>query len=126
MRKGFDGSQVVTILNNDGISGASRTISLPSSNKTGFAAGDIVTDVISCKNSTVDSKGDLQVTISGGMPVIFYAAKNLVNSGFCINGTTIVPPVINLDPPKNVGNTVGSGLGMLPFVGLFSLLLMLW
>jgi alpha-amylase len=103
MRKGFDGSQVVTVLANDGILGASRTITLQNANKTGFLAGDVVTDVISCTNSTVDEKGDLTVTIKGGMPSVFYLASHLVGTTICFNGTTVNPNIVSMDPPHKNG-----------------------
>jgi len=47
-----------------------------------------VTDVVRCKNVTVDGSGNLDVTVAGGLPNVFYPAKLLSGSTICNNGVT--------------------------------------
>ena len=93
LRKGNNGAQVITVINNDGASGQARNITLPSAS-TGFAAGDVLTEVVSCKNTTVDASGNLDITIQNGLPNVFYPAKLLVGSTICVNGTTTLPAAV--------------------------------
>jgi alpha-amylase len=86
-RKGNDTSAVITIINNDGLGGSSRNITL-GSESTGFGAGEAVTEVVSCKNVTVDSSGNLDVNIKSGLPMVFYKAELLKGTTICINGKT--------------------------------------
>lgn len=85
MRKGWDGSQVVGVFTNKGASG-SGSLTLTSS-MTGFTAGQAVVDVMSCTSFTTDSSGSLAVTISGGLPRVFYPSAKLSGSGIC--GSTV-------------------------------------
>ena len=81
MRKGYDGRQVVTVLNNDGENGATRTLSL-SNGQTGYNSSMEVTDIISCTNSTVDGDGVLEITVEKGLPNVFFPASLLAEQGF--------------------------------------------
>ncbi|KAI9931269.1 hypothetical protein ASPWEDRAFT_34175 [Aspergillus wentii DTO 134E9] len=80
MRKGTDGSQIITVLSNLGSSGNSYTLSLDG---TGYTAGQTVTEVYSCTNVTVDSNGKVPVSMSSGEPRVFYPADHLNGSGIC-------------------------------------------
>jgi hypothetical protein len=91
MRKGYDGRQVITVLNNDGEGGASRQLSL-SNEQTGYNASMVVTDIISCTNSTVDDNGTLGVVIANGLPTVFYPASLLADSIICHSSTTTTHP----------------------------------
>lgn len=91
MRKGYDGRQVITVLNNDGESGTSRSLSL-SNEKTGYNGSIMVTDVINCTNSTVDGNGTLEVTIANGLPNVFYPARLLADSTICHSTRTATVP----------------------------------
>ncbi|KUI56593.1 Alpha-amylase A type-3 [Cytospora mali] len=82
MRKGFAGNQVVGVYSNVG-SSASTTVTLEAAD-TGFTASQALTDVLSCTSFTADSSGDLSVTISGGLPRVFYPTSALSGSGICV------------------------------------------
>lgn len=86
MRKGSDGYQVVGLFTNTGSSG-SPSVTLTAS-MTGFTAGEAVVDVMSCTTFTTDSDGSLYVTLSGGVPRVFYPSARLTGSGICALGTS--------------------------------------
>ncbi|CAI7606901.1 unnamed protein product [Penicillium bialowiezense] len=69
MRKGFDNSQTITVLSNLGSGGNSYSLSLPN---TGYKAGTKLTEIITCSSVTVDSNGNVPVSMAGGEPRIFY------------------------------------------------------
>lgn len=81
MRKGFAGNQVVGVYSNLG-SGGSTTVTLTAAD-TGFTAGQALTDVMSCTSFTAGSSGDLSVTITGGLPRVFYPTSALSGSSIC-------------------------------------------
>ncbi|KAK7719915.1 hypothetical protein SLS64_002096 [Diaporthe eres] len=81
MRKGNTGSQVVGVYSNVG-SGSSTTVTLTGAN-TGFTSGQALTDVMSCTSFTAGSSGNLAVTISSGVPRVFYPTAQLSGSGIC-------------------------------------------
>lgn len=81
MRKGFDGSQVIGVFTNAGSNG-SPSVTLASS-QTGFTANQALIDVMSCTAATADSSGSLSVTLSGGLPRIYYPVAGLSGSGIC-------------------------------------------
>lgn len=79
LRKGTNGSQLITLLTNVGSSGDSFTLNISG---TGFSSGDVLTELISCTNITVGDDGDVSVTIvQGGIPSILYLATELTGSG---------------------------------------------
>ena len=84
MRKGREGSQVIGVFTNKGSSG-SASVTL-SSSATGFASGQSVVDVMSCSTFTTDSSGSLSVSLSGGIPRVFYPSSKLSGSGICGSG----------------------------------------
>lgn len=86
-RKGNDTSTVITVITNDGLGGSSRNITL-GNDSTGFVAGEAVTEVVSCKNTTVDSSGNLDVNIQSGLPMVFYKTELLKGTMICVNGRT--------------------------------------
>lgn len=86
MRKGYDGYQVIGVFTNTGSSG-SPSVTLTTS-MTGFTAGEAVVDVMSCTTFTADSSGSLDVTLSGGLPTVFYPSVTLSGSGICGSGTS--------------------------------------
>ncbi|KAJ5089846.1 glycoside hydrolase superfamily [Penicillium argentinense] len=77
--KGTEGLQVLLLLSNQGASGKPYSMTLPFS----FNAGTHVTEVLNCKNYTVDSQGELQVDMDAGEPRVFYPTKYLEGSGLC-------------------------------------------
>lgn len=114
MRKGFDGSQVITVLTNEGEGADSHTLNLKN---TGFSAGEKVMEVLICKEQTVQSDGTINVAMKDGQPNVFYPSKALSGSKICQPGSS---------HPKS-----GSGSGssrkvfgdspILAFVGVLSL-----
>ena len=122
MRKGYDGRQVITVLNNDGENGASRRLSL-SNEQTGYNASMVVTDIVSCTNTTVDGNGTLEVVIANGLPKVFYPAT-LVDSMNCPRRTTTtLPSALSTatSKPKNSGT-----VKVTDWSGLVALEICLW
>ncbi|KAF2769699.1 alpha-amylase [Teratosphaeria nubilosa] len=81
MRKGLT-TPVISVWTNSGASGSSYSITLTSS-ETGFSAGQSVTELLTCTTSTTDSQGSLTVTISGGLPNVFYPSSALSGDSLC-------------------------------------------
>ncbi|KAI9831415.1 MAG: hypothetical protein M1826_003588 [Phylliscum demangeonii] len=80
MRKGFDGNQIITVLSNLGASGPAYTFSLGT---TGFTPGQIVLEVLTCSNVTVDASSKIAVQMGAGLPKIYYPLSQLTGSGIC-------------------------------------------
>lgn len=80
MRKGFDGSQTITVLTNAGAGAESSTLSLPD---TGFSSGAKLTEIITCESVTVDDSGNVPVPMSGGEPRILYPSSLVADSKLC-------------------------------------------
>jgi alpha-amylase len=101
--------QAVTVLNNVGSSGPTYNITLGST-ATGYAAGDLLTEVVSCRNTTVDSDGNLNIAISDGLPSVFYPTKLLTGSAICKDGTTTfkAPPLTTTAGSTNPTRTGSS------------------
>jgi alpha-amylase len=83
MRKGVAGSQVVGVFSNKGASGSS-SFTLASA-KSGFTAGQSLTDILSCKTYTADSSGNVVISITGGAPLALYSTSRLSGSGLCVS-----------------------------------------
>jgi alpha-amylase len=82
MRKG----PVVSVYNNRGTNGAgSFTLS---SSISGFTSSQSVTEILTCKTSSADSSGNLAITITGGLPQVFYPTSSLAGSGICTGAST--------------------------------------
>jgi alpha-amylase len=80
MRKGFDGEQVITVLTNLGAGGKEYSLSIP---KTGFKAGDKLTEIVSCASVTVAEGGEVPVPMAGGEPRILLPTSLLKGSSLC-------------------------------------------
>lgn len=80
MRKGFNGNQVITVLNNQGSSGPNYTFLL---GNTGYTSGQHLIEVLSCSSVTVDENGNIPVNMNQGLPRVFYSALQLSGSGIC-------------------------------------------
>ncbi|BCS20599.1 alpha-amylase [Aspergillus puulaauensis] len=80
MRKGNNGTQVVTVLTNAGAGGNSYTLSLPD---TGYSAGAALTEVLSCTDITVSDNGEVPVPMESGLPRVLYPTAKLEGSGIC-------------------------------------------
>jgi len=81
MRKGNNDTQVIGVFNNYGASGSGNFTLLSTSS--GFDAGMNVTDVLACDSFTTDDKGDLDIEIGGGVPMVLYSSTQLEGSGVC-------------------------------------------
>ncbi|KAI9368799.1 glycoside hydrolase superfamily [Aspergillus egyptiacus] len=80
MRKGYDGSQTITVLTNNGAGSGSYTFSLAG---TGYEAGLVLTEVYSCQRVTVAADGSVPVRMENGLPRVFYPSSRLEGSGIC-------------------------------------------
>jgi alpha-amylase len=80
MRKGNDGSQLTTVLSNQGASGGSYTVSVTG---TGYSAGQQLTELLSCTTVTVDGSGNVPVAMASGLPRVFYPTSLLSGSHPC-------------------------------------------
>ncbi|KAJ6096647.1 alpha-amylase [Penicillium sp. IBT 16267x] len=80
MRKGYNGTQTITVLSNLGESGSEYTLTLSDA---GFVAGLAVTEIFTCSSITVDDSGDVAVPMSSGEPRILYPSSELSGSTLC-------------------------------------------
>jgi alpha-amylase len=80
MRKGYSGSQTITVLSNLGENGSSYTLSLPD---TEFKAGDKLMEIITCTSVTVDSSGKVPVPMAKGQPRILYPSSLIQGASLC-------------------------------------------
>lgn len=80
MRKGSDGSQLITVLSNQGSSGSSYTLSVPG---TGYSPGEQLTELLSCTTVAVDGSGNVPVAMASGLPRVFYPSSLLSGSHPC-------------------------------------------
>jgi alpha-amylase len=80
MRKGFDGSQIITILTNVGADAGSSTVSVPN---TGYTAGAAVTEIYTCEEFIVSDDGEVSLPMESGLPRVLYPKANLEGSGIC-------------------------------------------
>lgn len=80
MRKGFNGSQVVTVLNNNGNTTADFMLGV---NGHDFPPGTQLMEVLSCTNLTVDSAGSIDLPMGKGKSKIMYPTSLLYNSSLC-------------------------------------------
>ena len=67
--------------------GSSESATLPSST-TGWSAGTAVIDAVGCANYTTDSSGNLQVTLSSGLPKVLIASSSKGNVCAAANTTS--------------------------------------
>jgi alpha-amylase len=78
LRKGNDGSQVVTVLTNDGEKGKAYNLAL-----TGHGFNASVTEIFSCKEYTVGDDGVISLPMEAGEPKVLYPTDLLYRSGLC-------------------------------------------
>lgn len=110
LRKG----SVVSVHNNRGANGAgSFTLS---SSASGFTAGQSVTEVLTCKSYSTDSSGNLAVSITGGLPQVFYSTSALSGSGICA-GTSTSTLVTTARPTTAGGSCVTASSVAVTFIG---------
>lgn len=82
MRKG----SVVSVHNNRGANGAAP-LTL-SSSATGFTSGQSVMEILTCNASSADSNGNIAISITGGLPQVFYPTSALSGSDICVGAST--------------------------------------
>ena len=82
LRKGFDGSQSVTLVTNQGGNGAKYTIGL-GSDQTGWSQGDEVYELLGCGGVTIGNNGTFFVTVQGGVGQIWVEKSLAIGSGIC-------------------------------------------
>ncbi|KAL4909110.1 hypothetical protein BDW74DRAFT_77705 [Aspergillus multicolor] len=80
MRKGYDGSQVITVLTNAGSGAGSSTFY---AQNTGYTAGTQLIEIYTCQDITVSSNGEVPVPMQGGSPRVLYPRSKVVGSGIC-------------------------------------------
>ncbi|KAK3676020.1 hypothetical protein LTR78_004212 [Recurvomyces mirabilis] len=83
MRKGPSGDQVITVLNNNGITSA--YFSLPIGGHD-FPPGTQLTEILTCATMTVNDTSFLNVEMFAGTPKILYPSHLLQNSSLCGKG----------------------------------------
>lgn len=86
MRKGKDGSQLISVLSN---LGSNSTQQIYVSN-TGFSADSEVYEIISCKSSTTDSEGNLWITVTGD-PQVYVSETFISGSSICNKTVSSLP-----------------------------------
>lgn len=79
-RKGYDGNQVITILNNNGANNQNFTLTVPGS---GFPIGANVTEVVSCTTTVAGSNGTLTAVVSNGMPAVYASSQIVARTTIC-------------------------------------------
>jgi alpha-amylase len=80
IRKGVEGSQVITLLTNNGASSGRYELDIK---RHGYDEGTAMMDVLSCKELTVDDKGTLVVPMNKGLPKVMVPTDLLEGSGLC-------------------------------------------
>jgi alpha-amylase len=115
LRKGYAGSQVITILSNKGESGEDYTLTL---GDTGYASGTELMEVVGCTNITVDKSGDVAVPMGEGAPRILYPAALVQNPAICnpehysnATSTSSASPS-STSKPKKSGAAPGAGIAV--------------
>lgn len=83
MRKGINGAQVVTVLNNNGESTDDFELYITSGHD--WTSGTTVTEVLTCTDITVNGTGCLTVPMGQGKPKVMYPKHLLKDSGLCGN-----------------------------------------
>lgn len=78
LRKGNDGSQVVTIVNSDGENGEKYDLDLTNH---GFNAS--VTEIFTCEQYEVGDDGVITIPMEAGEPRVLYPSDLLYGSGLC-------------------------------------------
>ncbi|TVY90865.1 Alpha-amylase [Lachnellula willkommii] len=101
MRKGDSGFQLISVFTNTGASG-NPSITL-SSTETGFNSSQALIEVMSCTSATTDSSGNLAVTLTGGLPGVFFPKSLLTGSGIC---SSITASSISAAAPTAVASSI--------------------
>lgn len=79
-RKGVEGRQIIMLLSSQG---AKNTQPYPVHLLSSYNAGMAVTDVLGCRNYTVDGNGQLTISMEKGEPHVFFPTDLMPGSGLC-------------------------------------------
>ncbi|OAX80092.1 hypothetical protein ACJ72_05585 [Emergomyces africanus] len=79
IRKGAEGHHVTTVYSNQGEKGGDWRLDL----RITYTPGTVVTELLSCRNYTVDWQGTIGVQMSKGLPRVLFPAHQLDGSGLC-------------------------------------------
>ncbi|KAK0851648.1 hypothetical protein LTR03_003905 [Friedmanniomyces endolithicus] len=85
MRKGPTGEQVITVLNNNGVTAAYFLLEMTGH---GFKPGTHLTEIQTCASITINETGFLNVPMFAGTPKILYPTDLLHNSTLCNSSTS--------------------------------------
>jgi alpha-amylase len=93
MRKGKEGSQVITLLTNNGAKSGNYKLDI---RRHGYDEGTSMIEVLTCKTLKVDEDGTIVVPMNKGLPKVLVATDMLEGSGLC--GTKQTTPTQNASP----------------------------
>ncbi|TLD34659.1 putative alpha-amylase a type-1 2 protein [Venturia nashicola] len=79
-RRGSSKSQIVSILTNNGGNSTTPEVKVE---RSGFAPGTILMDIVACKEVAVGQDGVLRVTMADGNPKVLFPVALLGSSGIC-------------------------------------------
>ncbi|KAJ5158950.1 Alpha-amylase [Penicillium coprophilum] len=113
--KGVQGRQVVMVLSSQSSTSPAYSIDLAVS----YNAGTRVTDVLACKNYTVDNLGTLRVPMAQGEPRVFFPTNFLDGSGLCGHSSGN----ISLAQLKTHSGFTSAGVQLISSTGLATFLL---
>lgn len=103
--KGVEGMQVLILLSNQGSGGKPYELSLPLS----YNSGTEVTEVLNCKNYTLDNQGEFIIDMNAGEPRVFFPTEYMEGSGLCgYSNKNVSLAVLKNSRFKSLG-VVGSG-----------------
>ncbi|KAF2724829.1 glycoside hydrolase family 13 protein [Polychaeton citri CBS 116435] len=100
LRKGYDGSQVISVFNNNGESCADFTLAIPNH---GYPSGVQLTEVLSCTDVTVNGTGYINLPMGQGEPKVLYPTHLLYGSSLC--GLPVAPPIDIIGAPHTTVST---------------------
>lgn len=105
LRKGFEGGQVVTVLNNNGQDIDDFEIKVVGHD---FPKGTSLTEVLTCSNVTLDKHDRMIVKMGAGLPKVIVPTDMLLDSGLCGNAETppSSSPTSALLPPTAIATTI--------------------
>ncbi|PGH00758.1 alpha-amylase [Blastomyces parvus] len=78
-RKGVQGHHVLVLYSNQGEKGGNYRLDLHNT----YNPGTVVTEVLSCKNYTVDHRGSVGLQLGQGLPKVIFPANQMHGSGLC-------------------------------------------
>ncbi|EQL37077.1 pullulanase [Blastomyces dermatitidis ATCC 26199] len=78
-RKGGQGHHVIVVYSNQGEKGGNYRLDLHNT----YTPGIVITEVLSCKNYTVDYRGTVGLEMGQGLPRVLFPADQMHGSGLC-------------------------------------------